>query len=118
MQLDLAKSRKNRGADARRARRPLPIQRLQRLVGLRFDPSGDLDDAPDQRRARRAFRSGPSTSARSIGFSSRGGPGSSRTTASPFIEPQPGCAAALVLDDRAPAGTIACRRLISGIGIV
>ena len=68
--------------------------------------------APDARAP-----SAPSTSAVNIGFSSRGGPGSSSTTRPSSSIHSPGALPRVFSMTRAPAGTIACRRLISGIGI-
>ena len=63
---------------------------------------------------------GASTSSRtdsSIALSSRGGPGSSSTACCPASSQRPGAVPLALSMTRAPAGTIACRRLMAGISM-
>ena len=95
-----------------------PIQRLQHLVDLRLDPSGDVQHPPDERRTRRHVRAdGPSTKRQSASASAHAAvPAAGPRLESPSSIHRPGALPRAFSMTRAPPGTIACRRLLSGIG--
>jgi hypothetical protein len=83
----------------------------------RFSATGDADDPPEQscpplRAVRRSC-----TTRSNIGFISRGGPGSSTIALRPRSTHSPGAVLFGFGSTVALRGTIACRRLISGIVI-
>ncbi len=117
VQLDLARRGENRRLDRRLPVAPSAVDRLCQLFDPRFAAAGDLQHAPQQTcpaspRAAAARR--PSRS--SIGLISRGGPGrAARRPCAPASIHSPGAVPFGLASTIAPRGTIACRRLISGI---
>ena len=117
VQLDLAEHRENRRADRHRLRASTARRPAARCASTsRLGPAGDLQHAPEQaarrpRAAPAARRSPPRASA----SSRAAGPAAARSHVPPCSIHRPGAVPLRVLEHVAPRGTIACRRLISGI---